>query len=151
MKRISVSLLVLLSTLWLGGCLTAPTQNTASGRPEVTIPGRSAKAILGTVTNDFVNRGFSIRSRTEMNAVFEKPLEGSLKFMLAGPGLADPVYRVTLDFLEMPAQTRVVALLNVVSNPGGKGGSAEKVTTAYDEQEHRKLQEVLEALRSKMK
>ena len=150
MRRISIGLIILLSAISLAGCPTAPTQNTASGRPEVTIPGKSAKAILGTISNDLVNLGYAIRSRTEMNAVFEKPLEGSLKFMLAGPGLADPVYRVTLDFIEMDSQTRVVALLNVVTNPGSKGGSPEKVTTAYDEQEHKRLQALLDSFRDKL-
>jgi len=86
-----------------------------------------------------------------MNAVFEKKLTGAVAFMLSGPGLADPVYRVTLNFVESDAQTRVLGELSVVSNPGGGRGGPEKIQTAHDAQEHKKLQDQLNAIRDKMK
>ena len=151
MKYLSSALLAMSLTFSISGCVTAPTHDTASGRPEVTIPGKSAKAVLGTISNDLADQGYSIRSRTEMNAVFEKPLQGSLKFMLSGPTLADPVYRVTLDLLETDTQTRVLGKLNIVENPGGQGKSSERISTSYDDEEHKKLQTQLNALRDKMK
>ena len=88
--------------------LPALAQDAPSGRPDVIIPGKTAKAVLGVISNELLNQSYTIRSRSEFNAVFEKPLEGAVKFMLSGPGLAPPVYRITFDFLETDAQTRVV-------------------------------------------
>lgn len=124
MNRIAKSILLLLSSFVLGGCLATVTHQTASGRPEVTIPGRSAREVLAFTTNDLINKGYTIRTRSELNAVFEKRFTGTGAFLLTGPGLADPAYRLTLDFVESGAQTRVLGSYALVSNPGGQKGRA---------------------------
>ena len=151
MRRVCTTVLIVGQVVLLLGCITPPKHDTASGRPEVTISKRTAKAVLGSVTNEMANRGYAIRTRSEMNAVFEKPLEGSLKFMLSGPNLAAPVYRVTFDFVETDQETRILAMLNVVENPGATNRRPERVMTAHDPDENKKLQELLALLKTKLK
>jgi hypothetical protein len=151
MRRLLAQLLVLLAAAAMAGCLATVKHDTASGRPEVTIPGKTAKDVLAFTTNELVNQGYMIRTRSEMNAIYEKKFTGTGAFLLTGPGLADPVYRLTLDFIEMSGQTRVVASHALVSNPGGQKGVAEKVTSTDDMSESKDVQKMLNAIRDRMK
>lgn len=151
MGRFFVAMTSLLTTLLITGCLATVKHDTASGRPEVTIPGKSAKQVLAFTTNELINQGYTIRTRSEINAVFEKRFSGTGAFLLTGPGLADPVYRLTLDFVELTGTTRVIASHALVSNPGGQKGVAEKVTSTDDLPESKEVQTTLNGIRDNMK
>jgi hypothetical protein len=151
MSHMFARLLSLLTALLVAGCLTTVKHDTASGRPEVTIPGKSAKEVLAFTTNELINKGYMIRTRNEMNAIFEKKFTGTGAFLLTGPGLADPVYRLTLDFVDLSGTTRVIASHALVSNPGAQKGVAEKVTSTDDLPESKEVQAILNDIRDKMK
>jgi hypothetical protein len=151
MRKLGFRTLVLAAAVLTAGCLATVKHDTASGRPEVTIPGKAAKDVLAFTTNELVNQGYMIRTRSEMNAIYEKKFTGTGAFLLTGPGLADPVYRLTLDFIEMSGQTRVVASHALVSNPGGQKGVAEKVTSTDDTNESKDIQKLLDGIRDRMK
>lgn len=151
MNSLRVRALALVTAGLMVGCLATVKHETASGRPEVTIPGKAAKDVLAFTTNELVNQGYMIRTRSEMNAIYEKKFTGTGAFLLTGPGLADPVYRLTLDFIEMSGQTRVIASHALVSNPGGQKGVAEKVTSTDDTSESKDVQKLLNGIRDRMK
>ena len=129
------------------GCLaTSPVQHaTPSGRPEVVIPRRSAKAILADISNEMVNIAFEPRTRSEMSAVFEKYLERTEQLLL-GAGGKRPVRRVTFDIIESEASTRVLATLSIVSDPGGRD---ELATPVNDSKESLQLQALLDRVKAK--
>jgi hypothetical protein len=151
MKSVFLKSFVAVAVLASTGCISPPKLETASGKPEISVAGKPAKTVLAFVTNEFVNQGYTIRGRSEMKAVFDKPLEGAAKFMYSGPGLADPVLRVTLDFVDLDTQTRVLGKLHFVSNPGGAKGVPEKADEVVDKIWYTQLQDQLTAIRDKLK
>jgi hypothetical protein len=151
MKRLLTGAVAFFSAMVLAGCLATVKHETASGRPEVTIPGKSAKEVLAFVSNDLINNGYNIRTRSELNAIFEKKFTGTGAFLISGPGLADPVNRLVLDFVESSGATRVISSYSLVSNPGGQKGVAEKVTSADDLPESKEIQTLLNSIRDRMK
>jgi hypothetical protein len=151
MNRYSAKMISVFAAALLVGCLATVKHDTASGRPEVTIAGKSAKDVLAFASNDLINRGYMIRTRSELNAVFEKKFTGTGAFLISGPGLADPVNRLVLDFVESGGATRVISSYSLVSNPGGQKGVAEKVTSADDLAESKEIQTLLDSIRDRMR
>ena len=151
MNKLLATWVAALSLLAIVGCADPVKHGTASGRPEVTIPGKSAKDVLAFTTNELINKGYQIRSRNEMNAVFETKFTETGAFLLSGPGLAGPVLRLTLDFVDVSGQTRILASQALVSNPGGQKGVPEKVNSTDGMAISRDVQSLLNSIRDQMK
>lgn len=102
----------------LCGCATAPPIQTASGSPEVTIPGASAEKIKPVIINAMLNRRLRIKSDTPYSIVVEKQTEDFTTQLLLGTAYGPPIERVTFAIAEIAGGTRIVADASMVSNAG---------------------------------
>lgn len=111
-------ILALASSLALVGCQTAKQPDTPSGRAEVEIraPVASVKAALLSRAMD---RRFNITKDTEYLLQVEKPTENLAAAVLLGSRYdATPSERIVFTFAPIGENTRVVASLMIVTNPG---------------------------------
>lgn len=107
--------LILAVCLALSGCATAPPLNTASGRPEVTVHGRTAAQVRSAATNHFVDYGWTPVKTDGNQLVFEH--EGSAgQALLMGLMTDNPqaTNRVTLTLIENGSDIRLVGGVAVV-------------------------------------
>lgn len=110
--------------LLTAGCQTAQV-TTASGRPEITVPGPPER-IKPLVVNAALNRKFTIKSDTPYTLVIEQPSTDFGTNLLLGSQWNPTVnIRLTLTFVPVGGDTRIVAEQVAVTNPGT---GAERIT-----------------------
>lgn len=105
--------------LLLAACATTslPALQTPSGKPEVTVSGISKKAVVDAIANEMLTRGYTIDSVDDYVAVFTKRRNWR-KYRDGKWGDSVVERRVTLNVVETAGAVRVVANLEVVSDPG---------------------------------
>ncbi|MCB1499942.1 MAG: lipoprotein [Bauldia sp.] len=114
MRKLLVAILLVAA---VAGCQTAQV-TTASGRPEITVPGPPEK-IKPLVLNAALNRKFTIKSDTPYTLVIEQPSTDFATNLLLGSQWNPTVnIRLTLTFVPVGGDTRIVAEQVAVTNPG---------------------------------
>jgi hypothetical protein len=131
--------------LLLAGCATAPALHTASGRPEVTLHGRTIQQVRTTVINHFVNQGWAPVQTEGNQLVFER--EGShgqklvMGLMTNNPQATN---RITITLIDDGSDVRVVgAVAAVGANNFGGAKVVELTGKGYSE-----LQGELESIKA---
>lgn len=105
--------------LVMAGCATIPPLQTATGKPEITILNSTKKEIINYLTNKMINKNYEIKKINDYVAVYGKPSESeSLNFLYGTDQYRTPEYRVSFNFVDKEAKIRIIAMLQVVSNPG---------------------------------
>jgi len=141
MRKSSLAFVALM--LALGACQTAseaPPLVTPSMRPEVTVAAPAA-TVRSTILSDLLNKGYTIHSDGPDVLVLDKKSDNILVNVLMGSRW-NPIVdaRITFAFAEINGQTRTVADLAVVTNPGT---GFEQVTPVEANDALQKVQEYL--------
>src|SRR3954469_20081103 len=98
---------------------TAAGPATASGRPEVTIPGKSPAAVRSALVNRMLDVGYRVSRDDASTLTVEKEASGAAaQLLLSTPAGGSPNVRITYTFADVGRATRVVADMAIVSNPG---------------------------------
>ncbi len=119
----------------LSGCATAPPLQTASGRPEVTVHGKTASQVRNAALNHFVDRGWAPVRSEGSQLVFEK--EGSTGQALVMGLMTDnpqSTNRITITLVENGSDVRVVgAIAAVGANNFGRAQVVELQGKGYQQ------------------
>lgn len=144
------NLLAILLVLPLVSCAgMQPMQKvTDSGLPEVVITGVPADVVAGELINNMVNSGYVVTNTDNRALTFDRPMESVLGQMLFGTRFnSQPNNRVVYMINEVGGNTRVVASLFIVVNPGS---GYEKVHPHKNGQTLDNYQGKLEAMRDRL-
>ena len=107
------------SALALAGCTDVEPPQTASGRPEVTIAHASPDKVKGTIISLMLDKGYRLDHDSPYELVFAKQTDNLAAAVLLSTKMGGlPDVRVTYTIAEIGVGTRVVAGMEVVSNPG---------------------------------
>jgi len=103
----------------IAGCATAPSPNTASGNPEITLTNVKFDCVRSIFMNGFINQGYTIRNVSNSQIVAGRTTTNSSAFWYRTfyGGAAEE--RVTITFLPLdtPDGLRVVSSAAYVSDP----------------------------------
>ena len=134
--------------IFLAGCATTPSLRTASGKPEVTIPSTSKKAVFDALTNAMIQQGYEVKNITDYSAVYGKKTDSILASMLLGSQYdSTPEARVAYTVVDTSEGVRVVAALQMITNPGS---AFERVTDLSQSANAQSWQTFLENLRGSL-
>lgn len=106
-------------TIMVTSCATAPRLNTASGKPEITVPGRVAEQLSNDIVNAMLTAGYSISTQSPNQLVFDRAIDSfAAKFAYGSSYDRTPNARIEYTIASLPDSTRVVATFKAVTNPG---------------------------------
>lgn len=105
--------------LVLPGCLTPPAVHaTASGKPEMTVAA-PADLVKPVIVGKMLSRGYRITRDTQYELSFDKPTDNIAVAVLLGSKYdSQPNARVSYSFAPIGGETRVVADMAIITNPG---------------------------------
>lgn len=126
MKTQVLASLVLAAALALSGCVTQPERisATASGKPEVTIPGVELPAVKAHLIGMLVNFGYTLERDTEYSLVLTRPTQAGENFAVAmsiGNAYSSNSRVANFTFVKTPEGIRVIATPALRAQmPGGQ-------------------------------
>jgi hypothetical protein len=109
--------LVAAAFIIVAGCAPLHPMRTSSGRPEVVIPNSSREAVVARMAKDHTDNGFDAEWTSEYRLAYVKRLPGVASWGGAWYD-ADPIERITYFLSETPGGIRIVAMVEVVTDPG---------------------------------
>jgi cell division septation protein DedD len=125
----------------LFGCGTPVRQNTASGRPEVTIANVPADRVKSALVNEMINGGYRITKDSQFEIAFDRPIDNLAAAVLFGSRYdAQPNARVAYSIAQVGSDVRVVADMAIITNPGSGFEQRTDVSAGADSP---KIQELL--------
>ncbi|MHB0706013.1 hypothetical protein ACX4MT_09235 [Roseomonas mucosa] len=130
----------------VSGCAAPVTHNTASGKPEVTVTTSDLPALKSYITNDMINRGYTIVRESESQLVFDRPVQNVLVGALVGSSFnSTPNTRLTYVFIKNQTSYRVVGDVALITNPGSGFEKRNDMNAAQDTVV---IQQMLERMRA---
>jgi hypothetical protein len=145
-QRGFVTSFLILSFLFLAGCVAPVTHATPSGKVEVSISGVSKAAIRDRLTNDMINKGFLVVRSDESLLVVDRPVDNPLAAALLGSRYdSTPNARITFNIIKVGAAVRVIADCAIITNPGS---GFERRTDVNNNAETVKIQSWLDKLKA---
>lgn len=103
----------------LAACQTVQPPATASGRPEVTIPGASPAKVKAAILSGMLDKGYRLTKDDTYSLTVEKQVEDTAAVILLSSGAGGPpIARVTYTVAEIGDGTRVVSDMALISNAG---------------------------------
>ena len=114
------AMIVIMAIICLGmvGCASTPKLNTPSSKPEVTIPNVEKTAVIDAITNEMINRGYTVKSVTDYSMVFGKEIDSFGASWFYGCKHGSPEARINFAIMGSNQGVRVVIDLTVASAPG---------------------------------
>ena len=73
---------IILAAALVAGCASRPHMPTRSGRPEVTIRGKTTEELKVYFVTDLVSRGYTVRNADPAAMIFEKQERGSVALLV---------------------------------------------------------------------
>lgn len=141
-------LLLCIFGVFMSGCATPVIHNTPSGRPEVTINRTTRNEVGAQLTNEMLNRGYNITKQTDYMLAFDRPVDNIFAAALLGSRYdSTPNARITYTLTDMNNETRVVADIKIVTNPGS---AFERLTNLTHGQDSIKIQELLNQIKYRL-
>lgn len=132
--------------LAFGGCQTVA-HNTPSGRPEVKIAA-AAERVRPEMINGFIDRGYTVVEDTPYRLVVDRSSTSVMANLLLGSSWNPRVNaRISLTIAGIGNETRVVADMNIVTNPGT---SFERLTPASNSKDSEEIQLFLTFLKNRV-
>jgi S1-C subfamily serine protease len=126
MKKSIYSITIIIALFFIYGCATTKPLNTPSGKPDITIPNVNKKQVTDALVSQMINQGFSIKSSSDYNIVFIKPLDNFGAELLLGSNYdRTPEHRASFMLVESGDGIRIVLTNQAITNPGS---AFEKVT-----------------------
>jgi hypothetical protein len=132
--------------LLLSGCVAPVQHNTGSGKPEICISSKvPQEAVASALTSDLLNRGYSISQQTNTQVRGDKPVTNVLAAALLGSRYdSTPNARINYNIVSGQDCTRVVADMNIVTNPGS---AFERLTAMSNSQDSVMIQSDLNQIK----
>jgi SPOR domain len=128
----------------LAGCGTPVRQNTASGRPEVTVHQVPADRVKAAIVNEMIDMGYRITKDSQFEIAFDRPTDNPVAAVLFGSKYdAQPNARISYSIAQMGNDVRVVADMAIITNPGS---GFEQRTDVSDGADSPKIQEFLDGM-----
>ena len=129
----------------LSGCATVQPLGTPTGKPEVTIPNVTKKEVVDALTNQMLSWGYHVKAVTDYNAVYGKRTESMAAAIFLGSRYdAIPEARISYATVETDIGVRVVATLEMITNPGS---AFERVTDLSQGKDAHNIQNMLNQLK----
>ena len=142
-------LALLLLPFLLAACATPITHNTPSGRPEVTISGVKKSVVRERLTDEMLNKGYTIAQSGDSLIVFEHAIDNAMvAFMFSTKFNSTPIARISYSLSETKKGIRIIADCNAVSNPGS---GFEQKTSLNNNRDTMAVQNFLTTLQTSMK
>jgi hypothetical protein len=119
MKSIFSTIAIVFVSALISGC-AAPTKrlDTPSGRPEIVIPGATAKSIIDTVAGMKLGEGFRVLTVNDYTLVIAKDIDDSTARLIYGSNYnRTPEARITYNFVGIGNGTKVFIRSEMVTNP----------------------------------
>lgn len=115
------------------GCVAPAKMNTASGRPEVIVTGKTTDQIQAKLANELVNQGYAVRTDS-LNVVAEKEVKDVASRLVFGSRYDSRVFmRSTFTILEQGDGThRIVGAFAAVTNTGSAFERQEEMGVQYE-------------------
>jgi len=127
------------------GCANPVQHATASQRPEVCITKAKSSDIAARLASDFLDRGYTVLTQTETRVEGEHIVDNAFAAALFGSRYdGTPKARIAYTIVKIPACTRVVADMNIVTNPGS---AYERLTPMNNSQDSLKVQKFLDSVK----
>lgn len=113
------AVLALAAVLFGSSCAGGlPPIQTATGKPEVTLPNVTKKQAVDYLTVIMLNREYQVRQVNDYMAAFGKAGDTfAARFLFGTKFNRVPDLRVTYNFVDTPAGLRVIATLEIITNP----------------------------------
>jgi hypothetical protein len=136
-----VAVMLSVGVAGLGGCAGQVTHATPSGKAEQVFaapPDKVKPALVGMMSS----AGFNLVRDTSYQVAFDKPVENLLVGAFLGSGYnATPNERVAFTLVPLGPNTRVIADISVVTNPGS---AFERLTPFNNGPDSENIQDQLE-------
>lgn len=90
-------------------------------KPEVSIPGAAKKAVMDALVGQMTSQGYSVSTANDYRLGFDKDAGAGasvLSAALLGRNLANPVWRVAFNVVEVMRDVKVTADIGMMRNPG---------------------------------
>ena len=119
MKNSIYAFAIILSLVLIYGCATTRPLSTPSGKPDITISNATKKQVTDALVSQMLNQGFNIKSSSDYNIVFTKPLDNLAAQLLLGSRYdSTPEHRASFMLVESGAGVRIVLTNQAITNPG---------------------------------
>ena len=142
-------LALLLLPFLLVACTTPITHSTASGKPETTISGVTKGAVRERITDEMLNKGYTIAQSSDSLIVFEQTINNAIAaYMFSTKFSSTPMARISYSLAETKKGIRIIADCSAVSNPGS---GFERKTSLNNTRDGMVVQNFLTALEASMK
>lgn len=143
MKRI----LSLLPLFLLAACQPPVNHNTMSGRPEACIAAKQQRVSAG-LAEILLNKGFSVSQQTDSMVRGDRAITDAMASMFFGSQYdSTPVARITYNIVNTQKCVRVVADMNIVTNPGS---AFERLTPMNNSKDSATIQSEMDALKASL-
>lgn len=134
--------------LFIGCAGKNVTHHTPSRKVETTIMSTDTETIIGMITDNMINRGYSTKEISDRFIIFEQPVKNILGAALFGSRYdSSPNTRITYNINCYNKKTRIVASFAVVTNPGS---AFERISNFDNHQDTPKYQSMLNKIKIKM-
>jgi len=119
MKKSIYAFAIILSLVLTYGCATTRPLSTPSGKPDITISNATKRQVTDALVSQMLNQGFNIKSSSDYNIVFTKPLDNLAAQLLLGSRYdSTPEHRASFMLVESGAGVRIVLTNQAITNPG---------------------------------
>ncbi len=113
------ALLLAISLALLVGACGAPSKlQTASGRPEVSIPGTTVDAVKAEIVRAMASGGYRIVRDSQYEIAFDRPAQGPAAVLMGSRYDPVPMSRMSFSFAPMGSSVLVTGDASIVTNPG---------------------------------
>lgn len=144
LKTVSVFLISLI----LVGCSSGPSLNTASGKPEVFIPGVTSREVRAVIIDRGMSFGWSLERETENSISFLRPTNNALASVLLASNYDTRVHeRVRYTTASISGGVKLYGSVEFVGN---QGSAFEKVTPITNNNYNQAGQRGLEAIKERV-
>lgn len=119
MRKKIMIILVAIMVVGLGACATPIQHATPSGKVEATIDGVSKSAVKDRITDQMLNKGYTVTKSDDTIIAFDRPVDNLMAAALFGSSYdSTPNARITFNLIQQKGAVRVVADCILVTNPG---------------------------------
>lgn len=110
--------LFLIVALSLAGCGAPSKLQTASGKPEVSIPGTTVDAVKPEIVRTMTAEGYRITRDTQYEMAFDRPAQGAAAVLMGSRYDGVPNSRISFSFAPTGNSVLVTGDAAVITNPG---------------------------------
>lgn len=146
--RSAIFALCVAAMTMLSACATPVQHNTPSGKVEATIRGTSKATVKDRITDQMINKGYSVTRSDDSVITFDRPVDDVMASVLLGSRYdGTPNARIIFNLIQTKGAVRVVVDCMAVTNPGS---SFERKTPLNNTPETARIQDWLNNIKTSL-